>query len=890
MRTRCLAVGLLIITLTVLSARADEPLAKPPKPTIPKPTATEPSLAQHPLERPVAKTWRTHRDAGHLPLLDPAHWQILGCQNFSPDDIRNEVARDEDVLLATHPAAPADDLEKLPALLAEKVLDGYRTTGFPQAKVQARREGELIKIEIVEGRRLTAGPIEIIGAKTLDVKQLLARLSEPYIPENANPTAFEQNRDGKTRILWLKGNWLQRPKDPAWEIGKPAQLAPADYMRSDVEKACANQGRPEAKFELEIKTEPGSNTARLRVCITDEGPLTVIKQIRVSGCKKNTPQQVIDYLQVQPGTAWTRERELLAKQRLWQAARFRRYELKLERQPGSGDATLAVKVAESELAPALSQPFTPMEQACLKFRQWIGAFCDSDDELLGTRTDRDQQIEVIFSPRLGSIFTWRLADAAGKPAPASFLLPHWLQTPLAPTHTAVISTDALALYSHATGRRLVARPLPGNLLMIGTIKLVPGDDGEYGSAIVSIGAHTWASAPPGAPALRSLIVAQPVAFIYTARKYAKTSSLTDGILTIGIPDDDDTKSKGQKVGWCGTQVRVSAATGRLLELTYDSADEHTHLTLGKGVYRSRSASLEATFGRKPNDFDPREPLGSTLAFVTREMDESRLLPELGDDERGALRVARKALAAHILEPLDQSLVRLNSAMHDPNIPFCLGSKPKHQHDRDNTNAEMAYCVWLYSDDWAARGTWLWDLARDAIMAGVGLDQYTPMEISQQLTRSSNGPLANLAAAAALKEAGANVAALRFARRGRRALDAAKFRADITALLDDRGLAGRSLRRAAEVVRQFNDEDITWLTNEEADDVQLFAHTLCRELAKDPQQPIAKALPDVLDRLWDSHLKQYLAAGLQAYLDTPPKPSVPPAEPLQPPTSTKPQQP
>ncbi|HEY5313652.1 MAG TPA: hypothetical protein VIK18_14085, partial [Pirellulales bacterium] len=230
MRTRCMAAaGLLIVGLAVQPGRAGEPLAKATKPTAAKPTAAKPTAVEqtpagHPLERPVAKPWRTHRDAGHLPLLDPAHWQFVGRQTFSPDEIRRAVARDDDVLLATHPAAPADELDQLPPLLAAKVLDGYLAAGFPQAKVQARREGEQIKIEIVEGLRLNAGPIEITGAKSLDVKRLLARLSEPYIPESANPGAFEQNIDGTTRIVWLKGSSFQRLKDPAWEIGKPARL------------------------------------------------------------------------------------------------------------------------------------------------------------------------------------------------------------------------------------------------------------------------------------------------------------------------------------------------------------------------------------------------------------------------------------------------------------------------------------------------------------------------------------------------------------------------------------------------------------------------------------------------------------------------------------------
>jgi hypothetical protein len=830
-------------------APAQAPYPKTAEPDQPP----RPKRPEHPLDKPPAKTWRTHREAGHQRLLDPANWEIRGCQTFSADDIRGTVTRDEDVLLAMHPAAPADELEKLPALLVEKIVDGYLTDGFPRTTVKASLAGDHIRIDIVEGPRYKAGTIEILGTDVLDVKRLLVRLTEPYIPESATAGAFEVGSDGKTEITWLShGNSIQRPKLPPWEIGKPAWLAAegTKFLRRQMEHACANQGRPDAKFDLEIKIEPDSDAARLRIRVTDEGPALVIKQVTIKGCQQNTQQQVIDYLQVKPGAVWTREEELRVKQRLWQAGRFRRSSVKIDRQPGSSEATLLVNVTESEAAPPLSQAFTPIEQALLKFRDWIGALPHSDCDLVLTGTVNDARVEAIMSPKLGGMLSYQPADVDDEPAPA---------------HRVVVSTDALGLYSQASGRRLVARPLPGYLLMTCEFDLTKEDKGERGRFFIGMGAKSWSSAPPGPPALRSLFLAPPVAFVHMAHKYQECSILADGVLTLSIPDEDEHST---------TILRVDAATGKLLELVYRDSDCAGCVTVKKNAFRDRAAALEAEFGKKPNEFDPSQPLGSTLAFVAREIDTTALFSASDETTRTLAKVARKALAGRLLEPLDQSLVRLDWLTRVSNLRFCLGTPAKKLRDWNGSNPEAFYSTWLYTDRWAAPNSWLGDLTREAICTGVGLKEYTPMEIAHQLIEPRNGPLANLAAAAALDEAGARKAAFLFARRGRQSLEAAKFRADVVALLDDRGLAGRCLLRAGEVLRNFDEQDVVLLALQLPPAEAMLLADFWRELHKAPKQPIAEAIPDALNRLWDSQIKPRLAAGLNDYHDPSPQATIP----------------
>lgn len=874
MRTR----GIVVLGATLIAAVGwvSVVAAEPESPKRPA-AAEKPSLEQL-LDRPLDKPWRTHRDAGNLPLLDPANWQIRGCTVFTPEEIRRAVAHDEDILLAAHPSAPADQLGKLLILLEQKVLDGYLTHGFPEAHVRARRVEKQIIIDVFEGPWSIAGPVEIKGTKLLDKQQLLARLTEPYIPADAEPGAFELGTDGKTQITWLKGTSLQRPKDPVWEIGKPAAFTDSklETLGSHLARACADQGRPDAKFELKIQRQPDTLVARLRIRITDEGPTLAIKKVEVAGCRKSTPQQVIDYLQIPPSTVWTRERELLVKERLWRSGRFRNYELKTRREPKSAEVTLLVKVAELEVAPPLSEPLTAIDEAFLKFRDFLGTLPSTDEELVCTWTNASQQVEAIISPRQGAVFSYRYVDEKGEAGP---------------TYSGVFSTDALALYSAATGRRLLARPLPGNLLMTFEFKVDHDSDGDRGRLLAGIGAYTWATAPPGAPALRSLILAPPAAFVYTTRTYSKTCQLRDGVLTVRIPDEEEDKEgdgdeEAEKPkqkdaeqphpehNWL--EFRVSAKTGRLISMAHDSdAVGHVRVGLATNAYRSRAAGLEREFLDKANEFDPREPLGSTLAFVAREAERSQLFSQLDALQRLMIKSGRKALAGHVLQPLDEWLVRLNETTAREGTGFWLGSWAKNVRQWRGTNPETVFTVWSYGGDLAAPGSWLSDLVRESVLASVGLDRYAPMEVAQHLNGAADGPLADLAAAMVLSEAGYPHVASRFAQRGLQCLDKDKFHADVVSLLDERGLAGRWLRRIGEVARQLGEDDLAVLAARQNIHVQLLVQALSRELAKAPQQPIAEALSEALDRLWDSHVEPLLSDGLEAYRDSRPPPwSVP----------------
>src|SRR5690242_10662447 len=101
--------------------------------------AATPTQAGYAVDGSSRAAWITHRRAGQLQWLDPTNWDIRGCQTFTADAIRRALAIDIDVTLATHPSAPADNLETLPALLRDKIMAGYQCNGFPQPQVNAQR-------------------------------------------------------------------------------------------------------------------------------------------------------------------------------------------------------------------------------------------------------------------------------------------------------------------------------------------------------------------------------------------------------------------------------------------------------------------------------------------------------------------------------------------------------------------------------------------------------------------------------------------------------------------------------------------------------------------------------------------------------------------------------
>src|SRR5688572_10233069 len=103
---------------------------------------------------------------------DPAHLRIEGADLITPDQIRRALANDTEYQLAATPSAPLPDFLKT---TFKRLGLAYQRAGFSEPTIHVtydptRRD---IVINIAEGRRLTAGPVTVEGAKQVDANRLI---------------------------------------------------------------------------------------------------------------------------------------------------------------------------------------------------------------------------------------------------------------------------------------------------------------------------------------------------------------------------------------------------------------------------------------------------------------------------------------------------------------------------------------------------------------------------------------------------------------------------------------------------------------------------------------------------------------------------------------------
>jgi hypothetical protein len=784
------------------------------------PVATAPTV-----DSPSEATWITHRRAGQLQWLDPANWEIRGCRTYASDSIRAALAVDIDVTLATHPSAPADNLDTLPALLRDKIVIGYQSNGFlqPQVNVQHAQGAKKILIDIAEGARYACGAVEVTGMQQLSKERLVAELIQPQ---------------GGVSIGSLNGT-PAASNTAIWKTGQPVGFSPVDMvaLRKKVQQVCAELGRPAAKFDLKIV--PNGATGRLLLNIVDEGPASTIDRVMVSGNEKNGTQQILDYLGIKPGAVWTRDERLRIEQRLSDAARFRKTTLEFTAAQSPAESTLSILLVESKSAPPLSQPFSPVEDALLKFGQWLSRFDQSEEDLVCTFAEGPTSVEATFSPHRGGVLTFRQQSDDKK-------------TTAAPARSVVFSTDTLGLYSEVRGRQWVARPLPGFILSSFELRVAAQGEEEQTTLSWGVGARSTTSASAGSPSMQVSVTAAPVALVSFAHQEDAHCTLADHVLTVELSKTTDQVP---------TRVRIDATTGKLLDAiaTNDDGGEG-RLALVAGAYLQRTRNLEAAWSQKPNDFDPKLPLSSVIGFL---LDEARS-PDLEKLELApplAINAVRKTISQGLVEPFDQYLLQSAVKFAPPlfSIPYDYDSRPKFV----SMLGKFAFVSWILGNDVTARDTWPWVLTRETTAWMTGLDEFQQLELAEQLELPGNGPLCCLATAELLVLAGQNDQARQFAMLGLAQLNPEDFHNDVAGLLDERGLLGRCLLRIAEVLRETDTLTVAFVGFVLPEGPQQLLTNFYIDLTKDRSRPIAQALPETLDRIWATSIKSNLETALKA---------------------------
>jgi len=814
------------------------------------------------LSGPASRAGETNPPVVVGNLGDPSRLVFRGVASFSPDALPDGLLMSAEFLLAAHPRAPFDAyLTSLQRL----ILRGYRHAGFSDADIAVEYNGEAGTVEVTvhEGPRYMAGEVAVIGAKTLPVEAFIRRLTEPQPPsesltakqwlhagdheptESATPAATDLGTSDPTESsaerLDAIGD-VVAPEDPIWPKGEPAALDEPSLaaLTNEVSTALKDFGYFFAKVDVKVLPHQDTQMAELRVAIQDEGPPGIIHDIVVTGNKRDSRDDIVEYLHLKPGMPFDQDVITRSKLKLWRSARYLKYEITPELINSTAPAVrLKIDVTEYAAVPPLGGAFSEDEHALLRFCSWLSALRSRGDDIviMANGLSIASPIRLIFSDQ-GALFTFGAREQNPNQANDLDIL-------LAPDHVDFVST---ALHAKA----LVA--LPRAQLQI-NVSILPEHDPEperefalnFGAAFTTkiAGKHGGAT-PAGADAvpLQFDLLFAPAACLSWAHLKGVQRSLRDGVLTFS------NATRGR--------LSIDARSGQLLEFGVSAAK--ASLRIDHGAFAAAKAEIEATSAAYTDRFDSSSsPLNAIAALLAEGMLKGgppalAWLGDIGQQERNrAAAAADRVLQHQILLPLDELLSHWHAQQGK------VFYVPPDQAGTASAGI-LSALIFRVVNDLFPRESWPWTTAREAVFVASGMGQYTGLELGRIYQSDQVGPIGYLTIADLLAYIRSPQSS-RLAQRGLERLSNEDFRKDVELLLRGNSALASCFKRAAMAVRDLTEADVEALAAALPPAGQAFLRNASGLLRAHPDDPVEKTMPAAFDAYWETSLRTEVEARL-----------------------------
>jgi hypothetical protein len=775
---------------------------------------------------------------GDLHRLD-----IRGAVAFSADDIKDQLWQSLDVQLAVHPKTLLSDCI---ATLDDKVSEGYRYGGFADVKVTTRvdRKAGRLVMNVAEGRRSMAGKIEVEGAGSIQVADLVQKLTTPRL----------KDRDKSQRHVAMRvtdkesGNkaelsQISETKDydpPIWDKGKPAHLDRQTQQgrHKEIEDALADLGYLSTKFNVETTVDANGVSATLRIRFFDAGVQVVLDQVDVVGNRKNSRQEILDYLGLKDGEPIDRAECPYLRERLWLSGRFTKCELKpMPVFWHDAKQRLKIDVTEYEKAPRLSERLSPAEEAMLKCRKCLLDSSNWDGDLV--YRDKPANYEIVISPTHGSLFVQYENAAPGKSPPL--------------VRAVAAAVDEIGAYNAASGKEYAFSPR-GKRVILDLRMILSNDrkDWDEGTPVrLMFGTGLNDNRGDSAPLPFELkLTLDPATALALADEYKAKCTVADNVITV----------RSTSHLW-----RLDATSGRVLEAcrcAEDGKEPGVRITFEKGAFDRRLREIQAVAAHYANTYDPQRAFTTAGQFLAADEGIWNGFAALNNEaekkvDPRVLRMARKLLAAGILAPLD--IVINKWSPRDENSKFKIHND--NSFDRNGLAGFCAQCLLYVSNAMFPRDSWPWTLTQEAALSAVGKGLHSQAEIFELYASEESGPICCLAAGTfALWN---NPAMAReFAAKGLRKLRLEDFRKDYRFLLQPNHPISIYVNEVAAALCALDDDEVALLlTKASPEQVRAIVEGL--HAFRQRRDPAAlDALPDLLDAMWQNGLQERVAASLE----------------------------
>ncbi len=308
---------------------------------------------------------------------DFSRLSIEGTKAFTAAEIQQGWESDIQLVLAAHPSRPLADFRQK---LAARTLDGYLSSGFPDAQVTAiiDYDSESIRVFVTEGERYKQGRIIVRGG-TPEIQEYLTQWLTTRQPEEGKVDSFEEKSLFQGKYSF--GDRDSHLRNETWKIGDIASSRSARLSKisADVRRALSEQAFHCDKFDVSLAREE-DHIVDLVIAFKELGPPTAIYKMVVTGNHRDSSGDILRYLGLRPGVVLKEPERAQLVRRLRESGRYVEQKVAIET-PLFGEPYLRMKIVEQPDVSPLTAELTAEEAAFQRFRQWLLAALDQDRPL-----------------------------------------------------------------------------------------------------------------------------------------------------------------------------------------------------------------------------------------------------------------------------------------------------------------------------------------------------------------------------------------------------------------------------------------------------------------------------------------------------------------------------
>lgn len=772
-------------------------------------------------------------------LANPQQFEIVGNAAFSSDSIRNAVDRDVRLSWCGIPTANRNYYLHY---LGRAIAEGYLYAGYAHAYVSVDTSGDEshLVVTIEEGDRCTARAVHVqaaVGPLEQRVESEIVRaLTAPSSPRlrfalrdvdwDVTRSAAFSSKERSTGNGWRAVCELAAPIKADWE----SLLA---YRRC-AELACAELGYPYAA--VSVQWHVLGMAATLEVSIRELGPRVGFKQLRLEGQKRTTNAEVVQYLGLEEGASLAPQALTELVTRLENSGRFLAVSAHLERLAGKDGVELVFDVQEAPRSPALNEELSDAEAALLRFGAWLAAPDRWEADLVAEAQAGQKVFQFVLAPTGAMALIDQGSEGEAEERP-------W----------ALVDSQQIA-FNAPKSRSLWSLPVettstPALYLSLG-LKLDRADPEKRAfHAGARLSSDQQVVAPPE-------LELSPSFCLDLLRRPGVTAKLANGIWTVTDPGKDRfvfEDGAGRGVSWESWIDDEAPSWGA----------PNLYVRWEAGAFDHRSAQLTRAMATYANRGDADRPVRSLVEFVFAEamVEEERLPP-------ACVRLLGQATVA-FADELSSGWWRLAT----------------------NRNPHDAECFWIPSDaaqavcrhsDW---GNWYLAIASTSSellpreTAAGGLLRYACRLACEDLfeprfralcektawgelnglfqPESPTGPLVGWLVARMFDSPP------KFVQRALTRMDAEHFRSDCSGFVDQRGLVGRAICKAAETLRAADADAWRQLIELAPQEHRAPCQAFADALLSNRDQPVEPALLAALVAGWGAGWRAAVEADLRS---------------------------